>query len=128
MTFALILSVASAMLIGKTAKADPSEEMVWFEFLEKQTVTDEQKAQVRPILEANAKARLTIWKKIGVTPGQMPTLTQMRTAGPDMRKVVAETDKQLEKVLTEQQMRAFVGIRDALREQMQAQAHLLEKN
>jgi Spy/CpxP family protein refolding chaperone len=122
------LSAALALMLAVTqpALADPSEDMVWTLFTEATELTQEQRDRIRPILQDNARDRLAIWGRIGVLPGQMPTLAQMRAAGPEMRQVVARTDDQLKTVLSAEQMRKFVRIRDELRDHMRAQAGLLD--
>lgn len=90
-------------------KADPSEEMLWDFFLDRQDLSDEQKTRIRPILNENARARLAI----------------MQAAGSDMRKIVGATDQKLAKVLSDRQMSEFMRIRDELRYKMHMETDIL---
>ncbi|MEM9301712.1 MAG: hypothetical protein AAGE01_06355 [Pseudomonadota bacterium] len=86
-------------------------------------LTDEQRADLEPILRANFEETRALLQKHGLGQGatERPGLRQMRALQKDMKPVRERTDRQVAEILSDEQMAEFRLIQDERREQMRAE-------
>ena len=91
--------------------------------LERLQLNDEQREAVRPIIEANFEQRLAVLQKHGINPKnrdatKRPSIRKMLALRNDLGKVVNKTEKELRKVLSDEQMNVWKELEKERREQM----------
>ncbi len=94
--------------------------------LERLALTDDQREPVRLILEATFADRLAVMERHGVDPAQLqagnrPGYRTMRRMSKDIDRVRKATERQLQEVLTEDQMDVWSTMEDERRARMRAQ-------
>ena len=90
---------------------------------ERLQLNDEQREAVRPIIEANFEQRLAVLEKHGVDlenrdANKRPSLRKMLKLRKDLGKVGDKTEKELKKVLNDDQMKVWKELEKERREQM----------
>ena len=90
---------------------------------ERLQLNDEQREAVRPIIEANFEQRLAVLEKHGVDlenrdANKRPNLRKMLKLRKDLGKVGDKTEKELKKVLNDDQMKVWKELEKERREQM----------
>ena len=76
-------------------------------------LTDEQAAQVKEILQDNARQMKEVFAKHGLEPGDKPENTRAKVKlGRDLKPIREQGDKKLAEVLNEDQMKAFKQMRE----------------
>ena len=85
-------------------------------------LTDEQLGQVRPILEGSAGKRIAVLDEFGITGrGSVElSLREKRSLAKKMKEIRKNTDAELAKVLTKDQMAEYAAIQDERREELKA--------
>ena len=91
--------------------------------LESLQLNDEQREAVRPIIEANFEQRLAVLQKHGIDlktreANKRPSLGKMLKLRKDLGKVGDKTEKELGKVLNDDQMKVWKELEKKRREQM----------
>lgn len=83
-------------------------------------LTQEQEAQVKPILERSRERRLDILERYGFGDGQKPSLRlrEKLSLAKEMKAVRQETDAALSRHLSREQMAIYADIQDEHRERM----------
>ena len=90
---------------------------------ERLALSDEQREQMREILTAGFERQRSVMESHGVTPesqaaGEKPKRREMRALRRDMKEARETTDKQVATVLSEEQMREYVVMREEMQSQM----------
>jgi hypothetical protein len=67
-------------------------------------LTAEEKAKVEPILQAGVEKRMAVFRRLGVKLGEKPSFSTLLSLRSQMDDIRTETQSQLSKILTEQQM------------------------
>ena len=76
-------------------------------------LTDEQAAQVKEILQDNARQMKEVFAKHGLEPGDKPKNMRAKVKlGRDLKPIREQGDKKLAEVLNEDQMKAFKQMRE----------------
>lgn len=76
-------------------------------------LTDEQAAQVKEILQDNARQMTEVFAKHGLEPGDKPKNMRAKIKlGRDLKPIRKQGDKKLAEVLNEDQMKAFQQMRE----------------
>lgn len=91
--------------------------------LERLQLNDEQREEVRSIIEANFEQRLAVLQKHGVNPknrdaAKRPSIRKMLALRNDLGKVGNKTEKELGKVLSDDHMKVWKKLEEERREQM----------
>jgi len=91
--------------------------------LERLQLNDEQREAVRPIIEANFEQRLAVLQKHGIDlknrdANKRPNLRKMLRLRKDLGKVGDKTEKELKKILNDDQMKVWKELEKERREQM----------
>ena len=125
----LLLLLASPLYAQTAAPSEEARERIRAqieESLERLQLTDEQRKTVRPIMEESFAQRLAVLEKHGIDPANLnadnrPGYRTMRKLGKDMDKVRKETEKQLQAVLTADQMEVWKEMEEERRARMREQ-------
>ena len=117
----LLLACAAFPSAGNAYPTAEQREQRMEQIVERLDLSDEQREQIRPIMENSAKQRRAVLEKHGVGPGKPePDRETKRAIHTDMQPVRAETEQQLATVLSDEQMEEFRQIRQELRDEWRA--------
>ena len=125
----LLLLLASPLYAQTAAPSKEARERIRAQVeasLDRLQLTDEQREAVRPIVEETFAQRLAVLEKHGIDPANLnadnrPGYRTMRKLGKDMDKVRKETEKQLQAVLTADQMEVWKEMEEERRARMREQ-------
>ena len=86
-------------------------------------LSEDQKQQVQPILNASAAERRAVMEKYGVGPGkERPDRKTLQAMRPEMKAIRKDTDEQLSAVLSAEQMEQVQTMREEARARMREHA------
>lgn len=132
LTLGMIL--AGTMLIataGNTADTEkPNGDMaaqMMGELANRLKLTEQQKTDIRPILQAAAEQRRAAFEKAGIKRGERPGLLQLRKLKQPMQDIRQNTEKQLATVLDPSQMTEYLALRDEMQKKMREKARQRRK-
>ena len=125
----LLLLLASPLYAQTAAPGEEAIERIRAQVQETQErlqLTEAQQETIRPILEESFEQRLAVLEKHGIDlenrdANERPGFRTMRKLRKDMDKVRKETEKQLEDVLTADQMKEWKAIEEERRARMREQ-------
>ena len=89
--------------------------------LDRLQLDDQQRDDVRPILEAGALERLAILQEAGIEPGQKPSIRQLMSIRGPVSEVSARTEQELAAVLSPVQMELYRAMVEERRAAFRAQ-------
>ncbi|MGI9502513.1 MAG: hypothetical protein ACR2RE_05610 [Geminicoccaceae bacterium] len=113
----LIALIGASATITAAQQIDPARLQATIARL---NLTEAQKTDARPIVEAGIRERLQILQEAGFERGQKPSLRQLLMVRGPIRKSQARTEAQLSDILSPDQMEEYRKIVEESREQMRA--------
>lgn len=124
---AFLLTLALSMPLAARAQDDRAETFraSFAQTQERLNLTDEQLAQVEPIMRARVDASRAVMEKYGFSPesgGQGDSsLRQMRAMSKELEPIRKQADQELAEVLSKDQMKEYREIQDERRAQMRSE-------
>ena len=127
----LFLLLASPLYAQTAAPNEEARERIRTQIeasLERLQLTEEQRETVRPIVEEGFAQRLAVLEKYGIDLENQDAIERLgfrtkRKLGKDMNKVRKETEKQLQAVLTADQMNLWKEMEEERRARMREQSN-----
>ncbi len=115
------IAADEAAVAALTAEERAAEfEARFDEMAERLELTDEQRAQVEPIIRESIEKSQAVMAEAGIVPGEKATRGQLLSIRGEMSAIRKSTTQQLAEILTDEQMEEFKVIREENRAEMMA--------